>query len=73
MNSTINSHQNSLMQMNMMMTAQPMMNGMMNGMMISPFSFNFIGNSMSLQARLENMTPEQSQEYLEANITVTGI
>ena len=57
---------NSMMQMNAM-------GGMgMMGMMMNPQYFQFTGNSLSLQARLQNMGQE-IDNYIDAKITVTGV
>ena len=52
--------------------------GMMMGMpgMINnnnnPNYFNFVGNSLSLQSRLNGMSDEQANQIIDATIVVTG-
>lgn len=50
------------------------MGGMMGmNMMNNPKYFYFVGTPQSLQARLDNMSDEESNQLLDANITITGI
>lgn len=47
--------------------------GMNMNMMNSPSYFTFVGTPQSFQARVDNMTDEQINQLLDANITITGI
>ena len=71
-NSAMMMNQNSMMQMNAMTGMGGGMGMMGMGMMMNPQYFFFVGNSLSLQARLDNMTTE-ADTYIDAKITVTGV
>ena len=62
------------MQINAMMAGAGMGMGMgMMGGMMNPNYFMFSGNSLSLQSRLDSLTDDETQKYVDSSITVVGV